>query len=133
MKKLFSFAGILLLLAGWTSTALLVGSHTVPLPWITAADTFLLLTDAFAWLQILITLGRICAGFALAFVLGTLIGLIIGSRPLIEAIFRPAIQVLQGTPPLLWSIPLILIMYGASVSDPGDHADLSAPGGGKRQ
>jgi len=61
------------------------------------------------WLQILVTLGRVGAGFLLAFLSAALLGLLSGGSRRLETLFNPLVLLLQGIPPLLWAIPLILV------------------------
>jgi ABC-type nitrate/sulfonate/bicarbonate transport system ATPase subunit/ABC-type nitrate/sulfonate/bicarbonate transport system permease component len=103
-------AGVTGLLAVWTAASLLAGSYLVPAPWTSAADTVLLLGRGFTWLQILITLSRVCVGFCVGFTAGLVVGIASGSRPGMGAFFRPIVQFFQGMPPLLWAIPLVALM-----------------------
>jgi ABC-type nitrate/sulfonate/bicarbonate transport system ATPase subunit/ABC-type nitrate/sulfonate/bicarbonate transport system permease component len=103
-------AGVAGLLAVWAAASLLAGSYLVPPPWTSAVDTVLLLGRGFTWLQILITLSRVCIGFCAGFLAGLVVGVASGSRPGMGALFRPIVQFFQGMPPLLWAIPLVALM-----------------------
>jgi ABC-type nitrate/sulfonate/bicarbonate transport system permease component/ABC-type nitrate/sulfonate/bicarbonate transport system ATPase subunit len=109
-KALWYALGILLLLAAWTIGSLAAGSFIIPPPWSTLADTLRLLSGAYAWVQILLTFLRVCGGFALALAAGALFGIPAGGRRWLEGLFHPLVVFLQGMPPLLWAIPLILIL-----------------------
>lgn len=55
--------------------------------------------------------GRVFAGFALAGVLGVLLGLAIGWSRTVEKLIEPTLQVLRPVPPVSW-IPLAIIWFG---------------------
>jgi ABC-type nitrate/sulfonate/bicarbonate transport system ATPase subunit/ABC-type nitrate/sulfonate/bicarbonate transport system permease component len=98
------------LLVVWAAASIAAGSYLVPAPWTSAVDTCHLLADGFTWVQIFITLARVCIGFCIGFATGLIVGLASGSRPDVNAFFRPIVQFFQGMPPLLWAIPLVALM-----------------------
>ncbi|MGA2614066.1 MAG: ATP-binding cassette domain-containing protein [Spirochaetia bacterium] len=102
--------GTAFLLLVWAAASLLAGTYLVPAPWTSAADTVLLLSHGFAWLQILATLIRVFIGFCAGFFAGCIAGIASGSRPGTGAFLRPIVQFFQGMPPLLWAIPLVALM-----------------------
>ena len=108
--RLFGWLGIGLIVLAWVGGTLVFGAFLFPPPWTVAADTARSLLQAVTWGQIAITLGRVLAGFGLAFAAGLAVGLLSGGRRELEAVFKPAILLLQGVPPMLWAIPLILIL-----------------------
>jgi ABC-type nitrate/sulfonate/bicarbonate transport system ATPase subunit/ABC-type nitrate/sulfonate/bicarbonate transport system permease component len=108
--RLFSAAGVLLILAGWAAASLAAGAFFLPPPWVTVADTARLLAEGFTWTQIGITLLRVCAGFSAGFLVGLAAGIAIGSRAEWDALFKPLVLFFQGMPPLLWTIPLVALM-----------------------
>jgi len=110
VKWYYPAGGILLLLLIWTMISRIAGSFFVPPPWTTVFDTALLMLKPGTWKQILITLSRVCAGFAIGLVAGTAVGMAAGRRARLEALFRPGVLFIQGIPPILWAIPLILIL-----------------------
>ncbi len=103
-------AGVALILAVWTASSLAAGAYIIPAPWHTLVDTLRLLARGHTWLQILLTFLRVAAGFLLALAGGLVVGILGGRRPWLEALFRPLIALLHGMPPILWAIPLILIL-----------------------
>jgi NitT/TauT family transport system permease protein len=103
-------AGVALILAAWAAGSLAAGAFIIPAPWQTLLDTARLLARGHTWLQILLTFLRVAVGFLLALAGGLAAGILGGRRPWLEALFRPLIAVLHGMPPLLWAIPLILIL-----------------------
>ncbi len=112
----YGWLGIGLIAAAWSAASLLFGSFLFPPPWTVVADTVASLLHAATWGQIAITLGRVLAGFGLAFAAGLLVGILSGSRRELEEVFKPAVLLLQGVPPMLWAIPLILILGVGGVS-----------------
>ncbi len=93
-----------------------MGSFIIPPPWLTLLDTFNMLGIAHTWIQILITLSRVALGFFLSFILGSAVGILSGASKELKAFFRPLILLLQGIPPILWAIPLILIFGTGHIS-----------------
>jgi NitT/TauT family transport system permease protein len=109
MSKRFAFLGIAVLMLFWTGGSLLVGNFIIPPPWQALPDSALLLTQLYTWQQVALTLARVAAGFLLALVSGLLVGLLSGGSEQAKVFFKPMILLLQGIPPLLWAIPLILV------------------------
>lgn len=107
--RLYTVAGWAVPLILWAAAHWIFGGFVVPAPWQTVRDAAQLLGGAHAWLQIGITLARVLAGFAVALLAGAAAGLAAGSLPALEALLRPVIVLLQGMPPLVWAIPLILV------------------------
>ncbi|UCF99816.1 MAG: ATP-binding cassette domain-containing protein [Spirochaetaceae bacterium] len=102
--------GALLLLVLWSTASFLAGSYIIPSPFHTAVELISLLSQGYAWTQILISFLRVVAGFTLALVAGLSVGIASGINRDIETLFRPLVLIAQGTPPLLWIIPLILVL-----------------------
>jgi ABC-type nitrate/sulfonate/bicarbonate transport system ATPase subunit/ABC-type nitrate/sulfonate/bicarbonate transport system permease component len=113
---LFFLIGVGLLVSIWTALSYYAGFSIIPPPWGVLLATARLLALTHTWVQILITLSRVAAGFVLAFVSGTIIGIATGRNTALESVFKPVIQFLQGIPPLLWAIPLILLFGIGSLS-----------------
>jgi len=106
---LFTALGILSLGVVWVFLWLFSGHSIIPSPWETVLQTLSMLSDAYTWEQLFVTLMRVGAGFLLAFVAGATVGILAGKVKALEHFFRPATLFLQGIPPLLWVIPLILL------------------------
>ncbi len=115
-KNIYTLAGIILLFAGWQILSLVIGNFIVPPPASTIIQTAYKLTLSFTWKQIGSTIFRVLTGFSLAFIGGIITGIIIGSSKKLEYVFRPAIVLFQGIPPILWAIPLILIFGTGNLS-----------------
>lgn len=109
-RSLWVLAGLVGLLGLWLAAWAVWGQSLVPPPWLVlpaAAD--LLLRPEF-WLQVGLTCLRALAGFTAGALAGLALGLLMGrSRSADAALFVPAI-LLQASPPLLWIIPLILVL-----------------------
>lgn len=108
--RLYEAAGVAVLLALWTGASFWGGRFFVPPPWTTAADTVSLLAAGFTWRQIGITVMRVLVGFAGGFVAGTAAGIAAGTRRELDAVLKPLMLFFQGMPPLLWVIPIIVVM-----------------------
>jgi ABC-type nitrate/sulfonate/bicarbonate transport system ATPase subunit/ABC-type nitrate/sulfonate/bicarbonate transport system permease component len=108
--RLYAAAGIAVLLALWTGASFWGGRFFVPPPWTTAADTVSLLAAGFTWRQIGITVMRVLVGFAAGFLAGTAAGIAVGTRRELDALLKPLLLFFQGMPPLLWVIPIIVVM-----------------------
>ena len=103
-------AGILFLFGMWALASAWGGRFFVPPPWRTLVDTAVLLSAGGTWRQILITLMRVMAGFAAGFAAGAAAGIAAGSSRELNDLLKPTILFFQGIPPILWAIPLIVLM-----------------------
>jgi len=102
-------AGILLLFALWALVSL-VGRSFVPGPWTTLADTASLLARGGTWRQVGITMLRVCLGFASGYAAGAAAGILVGARRSADAVLKPLVLFFQGMPPLLWAIPIVVVL-----------------------
>lgn len=111
MKNLpYHLAGLLVLGLLWLALSSLFGSYIVPYPWEVGGRLLYKLREPEIYLSLLLTFTRSLAGFILAFLAGTLIGILAGLlKPLERSLFLP-LSLLQGAPPLLWVLPLVLIL-----------------------
>jgi ABC-type nitrate/sulfonate/bicarbonate transport system ATPase subunit/ABC-type nitrate/sulfonate/bicarbonate transport system permease component len=116
MKKLISISGLLIVFGAWVLGAWLAGEYVLPAPWISLYDAFVLLSQPESWQQILITLVRIFTGFGIALLLGIIVGLVMGSIEELNLMLKPVILIIQGIPPLLWAIPLIVILRNSALT-----------------
>ena len=108
-RWLLTAAGVLLLFALW-ALASLVGRSFVPGPWSTVADTAALLARGDTWRQVGITMMRVCLGFAAGYATGVGTGVLVGSRRGADAALKPVVLFFQGMPPLLWAIPIVVVL-----------------------
>jgi NitT/TauT family transport system permease protein len=116
-RKLFTLLGSLTIVVCWTGLSLVMGQYIIPRPWSVLAETAGLLRFTVTWENILITLLRVCVGFALGFASGFAVGIVAGRSKRWEHFFSPLILLFQGIPPILWAIPLILV-FGIGTLSP---------------
>ncbi len=109
LRPILGAAGVLLLLASW-ALASLAGRWFVPGPWTTIADLAALLARADTWRQVGITAMRVVLGFAAGYAAGAAAGMAIGSWRGVDALLKPAVLFFQGMPPLLWAIPIVVVL-----------------------
>lgn len=113
-------AVFLLVLAVWTLVHYKV-THDIPTPveaWARAVEVF---SHPFyvagpndmgiGW-QVLYSLGRVMAGFALAVVVGIPVGFLMGSSRAMHQAFYPLVQILRPVSPLAW-LPIGLLVFQA--------------------
>lgn len=126
MKKsaisiLLSFVGIALVLGLWAAISANV-SPDLPSPFKTWEDSRLYILqpwekrgemDQGIGLMTAYSLFRVAKGFALAVLIGTPLGFLLGSSPLFFRMFDPTIQILRPISPLAW-LPLGLILFRQS-------------------
>lgn len=126
MKKsaisvLLSFVGIALVLGLWAAISANV-SPDLPSPIKTWEDSRLYILqpwekrgemDQGIGLMTAYSLFRVAKGFALAVLIGTPLGFLLGSSPLFFRMFDPTIQILRPISPLAW-LPLGLILFRQS-------------------
>lgn len=126
MKKtltsiLLSFVGIALVLGLWAAISANI-SPDLPSPTKTWEDSALYITkpwekrgemDQGIGLMTAYSLLRVAKGFALALLIGTPLGFLLGSSPLFFRMFDPTIQILRPISPLAW-LPLGLILFRQS-------------------
>ncbi|HEU0123748.1 MAG TPA: nitrate ABC transporter permease [Bryobacteraceae bacterium] len=126
MKKsaisvLLSFVGIALVLGLWAAISSIV-SPDLPSPFKTWEDSRLYILqpwekrgemDQGIGLMTAYSLFRVAKGFALAVLIGTPLGFLLGSSTMFFRMFDPTIQILRPISPLAW-LPLGLILFRQS-------------------
>ena len=126
MKKtitsiLLSFVGIFLVLGLWSAISANVAPD-LPSPFKTWEESRLYIMEPWAkrgemdqgiGLMTAYSLLRVAKGFALALLIGTPLGFLLGSSPLFFRMFDPTIQILRPISPLAW-LPLGLILFRQS-------------------
>lgn len=126
MKKtivsiLLSFVGIFLVLGLWAAISANVAPD-LPSPLKTWEDSRLYIMEPWQkrgemdqgiGLMTAYSLLRVAKGFALALLIGTPLGFLLGSSPLFFRMFDPTIQILRPISPLAW-LPLGLILFRQS-------------------
>lgn len=115
--RLISLAAVGIALAAWLVASFTGHLDPNRLPpaqtlWETLTD---LLRDGYAstpfWRQVLASLGRALAGFALAVIIGVPIGIWIGTHRLFDAIVTPFFTFLRPIPPIAL-VPLFIFYFG---------------------
>jgi nitrate/nitrite transport system permease protein len=126
MKKsivsiLLSFVGIFLVLGLWAAISANVAPD-LPSPLRTWEESRLYIMEPWQkrgemdqgiGLMTAYSLLRVAKGFALALLIGTPLGFLLGSSPLFFRMFDPTIQILRPISPLAW-LPLGLILFRQS-------------------
>jgi nitrate/nitrite transport system permease protein len=126
MKKtitsiLLSFVGIFLVLGLWSAISANIAPD-LPSPLKTWEESRLYIMEPWAkrgemdqgiGLMTAYSLLRVAKGFALALLIGTPLGFLLGSSPLFFRMFDPTIQILRPISPLAW-LPLGLILFRQS-------------------
>ncbi len=126
MKKsivsvLLSFVGIALVLGLWSAISAQIAPD-LPSPFKTWEESRLYVLqpwekrgemDQGIGLMTAYSLLRVAKGFALAILVGTPLGFLLGSSPLFFRMFDPTIQILRPISPLAW-LPLGLILFRQS-------------------
>jgi NitT/TauT family transport system permease protein len=105
------------LLVAWEAMARLTASPLVPGVGEIAGEAWRLLVSGFALRQIGITLGRILAGFGVAFVISLVVGIAAGRSPAFRRFCDPAIILGLTVPGLVWAL-LCVIWFGVSLATP---------------
>nr|WP_198958853.1 nitrate ABC transporter permease [Candidimonas nitroreducens] len=115
-----ALCGFALLLAAWQIVSMNIGG--IPDPASTLRSAAALFADPFydkgpndmgiGW-NIIASLGRVAAGFALAAVVGIPAGFLIGRYKRLDAICAPVISLLRPVSPLAW-LPLGLLLFKAA-------------------
>jgi sulfonate transport system permease protein len=103
----------LLLAAGWELAVRLGWSNgrLVPPPSVIFATFAELWRAGELQRHILVTTGRVAAGFAIGVVAGTVIGAIAGYSALIRRLIDPTMQALRSIPSIAW-VPIFVLWFG---------------------
>jgi ABC-type nitrate/sulfonate/bicarbonate transport system ATPase subunit/ABC-type nitrate/sulfonate/bicarbonate transport system permease component len=103
-------AGVGVILVLWCTLPLAFSEAVVPFPWTVVARLGIFISGGEIWIQMGITLARTAVGFLLALVVGTAAGFLSGRLAFFSRSFFLPVSIIQGAPPLLWIIPLVLIL-----------------------
>jgi ABC-type nitrate/sulfonate/bicarbonate transport system permease component len=101
----------LLFILAWQLIAPLIPSRILPMPVDVATEMWELLVDGTVVEAFSISIGRLAIGFALALVIGSVIGLLMGMSPRIEALLHDFVMVGLTFPYLIWGL-LVAIWFG---------------------
>ncbi|MBP7553524.1 MAG: ATP-binding cassette domain-containing protein [Spirochaetes bacterium] len=111
MKKyLYACVGFLIITILWYSGSAIFTYKIIPFPHNVIINLAHILSTKDIYFDIFITLLRSLLGFTLAFVSGFVVGYLMGKFYFLEKSLYPVIVLIQGAPPLIWVIPLILIL-----------------------
>ncbi|MCP1634346.1 ABC transporter permease [Kerstersia gyiorum] len=107
-----AIASLCLFAAAWEWAALAYGPLILPTPGAVLASLARLLDTFPAWETLAISARRAMAGFALALVAGSLLGLLAGLSMTAAMASRPLITLLVGMPPIAWLV-LAMLWFGS--------------------
>jgi NitT/TauT family transport system permease protein len=102
-----------LFLGGWQFAVSVVGvsEFILPTPAQTAEALVTMLSDGSQWLHIRVTLLEVLIGFAIALVVGTALGAILGRMQWLERALQPAMVAFQVVPKVAF-VPIFVIWFG---------------------
>jgi len=104
---------IIVLIAAWQIFVTVSGVNPFVFPPpLEVGEAFVtLLIDPNTWKEVWLTVVEILAGFAIAVVLGIVVGVVLGKLPWLEVSIRPLIVIAQVAPKVAF-IPLFVIWFG---------------------
>jgi ABC-type nitrate/sulfonate/bicarbonate transport system permease component len=106
--NLRGLAAAVVLLLAWQLASYFTPDYLFPPLQTIAADLFRIFTDSDAIVHALTTVIRILAGATAAFLLGTLLGLVMAERKRFDEVLRPLLNFVQGVPALSWVIIAVI-------------------------
>ena len=107
----------LIILAVWWLVSLTVQPYVLPRPDRVFARILQLSQTGDMPVNILTTLGRVCAGFAIAVAIGVPVGILLGSHRGLGSFFEPVLPVLNTVSSAIWAI-FAIIWFGLSAMTP---------------
>jgi len=107
----------LIILAVWWLVSLTVQPYVLPRPDRVFARILQLSQTGDMTVNILTTLGRVCAGFAIAVAIGVPVGILLGSHRGLGSFFEPVLPVLNTVSSAIWAI-FAIIWFGLSAMTP---------------
>jgi NitT/TauT family transport system permease protein len=118
-------AFLLVLVGGWQVLA--VRSHSVLMPDVPAIWSALtnIATQQLFYESLGATMLRVLLGFALAFLIGIVVGIAMGRVEFVRRFFEPAVLIGLTVPSLVWAL-LCVIWFGVSLTNPVVAVALSA-------
>jgi NitT/TauT family transport system permease protein len=111
MIKQFNYKGMLagLVLIGiWQLVSLVTPPYLFPPIQAIGADLFEIFTSWTIAVHALTTVGRILIGLVFAFVVGTLLGILMGMKKSVNDTVRPLLSFIQGVPALSWVVIAVI-------------------------
>lgn len=111
-KFLYVVSGFAILLIIWQCAVWFGGFHEslLPAPGAVWVGMLQLLRDGSLFEHIAVSMGRFLAGYSLAVVTATLLGLVLGQSRLLWQLIDPIVQVLRPVAPIAWS-PFIILWF----------------------
>lgn len=103
-----SIASILTLLAIWQFFVPRTEDYILPPIPVVVQRVIDIFTDSALLWNVVLSVGRICAGLIGAFLIGTVLGLAMGASKRIDGFFMPPLQITQGIPSLSWVVVAII-------------------------
>jgi ABC-type nitrate/sulfonate/bicarbonate transport system ATPase subunit/ABC-type nitrate/sulfonate/bicarbonate transport system permease component len=110
--KRFAFysSGIIIIFLLWMGISFLYNGKIIPWPWTVFHQLLFRVSRPGIYMDLFLTVTRSLTGFILALAVGIGLGIVSGKHTSFEqTIFLPTI-LLQGAPPILWIIPLMLLL-----------------------
>lgn len=111
--RLAQIASVPLLLALWqgVSALALVNPVLFPPPVAVAQALGDYLGAGDGWMDLRASLGRVLIGYLAGAVTGVVVGLYTGTRPLVNGLLTPALQLLRPIPPIAF-VPVVIVWFG---------------------
>ncbi|HEY1406526.1 MAG TPA: hypothetical protein VF857_07965, partial [Spirochaetota bacterium] len=111
MRKFILYAsGLMIVILVWLILTLIFTPEIVPWPRDVSKELFRILSRAAIWSDLAVTVQRTLVGSLAAFIVGSLIGILTGSFISLRRSFAIPVALVQGAPPLLWVIPMVLML-----------------------
>jgi NitT/TauT family transport system permease protein len=115
---LWRLAGYALFLGVWQLLATYVYEPaTLPSPWVVVEDMWHILQSGDFWVNLWATTRHLLIGFALAFLLGTGVGILMGRSAYWDAFFRDYVMLTLTTPGLIFALIAVMV-FGLSAVGP---------------
>lgn len=114
-KATWPTVAAIVLLCIWHYAIVLTGTKVFPAPLTVAKGMGELLHKHVLWADIVDSLRRVAAGYALAAVVAIPLGLCLGWFPSLHRVINPVLQLLRPISPIAW-IPVAIIFFG--IGDP---------------
>ncbi|WP_102346426.1 ABC transporter permease [Bacillus sp. Marseille-P3661] len=100
-------AGVVLIVI-WQIVSLFTPSYLFPPIQAIGADFFGIITDWSITVHALTTIGRILLGLVFAFLVGSLLGIVMGMNNSLNDTIRPLLSFIQGVPALSWVVIAVI-------------------------
>ncbi|MBN1699958.1 MAG: ATP-binding cassette domain-containing protein [Spirochaetales bacterium] len=116
VKYVYYAAGIFILLLCWFALSTYFGGGIVPYPDRVMKDFLAMLAEPAAFADLGLTVFRALSGFFAAMAAGTLAGILAARLSPVEHTSFIPVMLLQGSPPIIWIVPVMLILGTSGVS-----------------